>query len=59
MSTSDGQVGETRLRWFGCVQTIDRGYTGERMLKMEEKRKEYVQWVSETEEKATDRVMWR
>ncbi|XP_012775051.2 peroxisomal coenzyme A diphosphatase NUDT7 isoform X2 [Maylandia zebra] len=59
MSTSDGQVGETRLRWFGCVQMIDRGYTGERMLKIEEKRKEYVQWVSETEEKATDRVMWR
>lgn len=48
-----------RLRWFGCVQMIDRGYTGERMLKIEEKRKEYVQWVSETEEKATDRVMWR
>lgn len=35
MSTSDGQVGETRLRWFGCVQMIDRGYTGERMLKIE------------------------
>lgn len=32
-------VREERLRWFGHVQRRDSGYTGQRMLKIEKKRK--------------------